>query len=120
MSIDYIKLNLGGMPPRPRTIAESLDRYRTVAFGIEIMLDMIKAERVNASIEAGPWFHGVVPECYRPFVVEAIARAFEPYRGLMLTEETVYATVVDINREIWATVDPIMPGSIGTFDEERD
>lgn len=105
---------LGGTRGQRRigNVSESLDHFRTVAFGIEVMRDTIESERVTSSIEAGTWYEGVVPECYRPAAIDAMTRAFEPYRGRKLVPDTVRAFIDDLNREIWATVEPIAPGEV--------
>lgn len=101
---------VGPLPRHIATTADSLERFRTVAFGIEIMRDMIAPQRAAVpTFDASDWLHGVVPECYRPSVLEAIERAFAPHRGEKLTRDGALAIVVEMNREIWATVAPIDP-----------
>jgi hypothetical protein len=108
VSFQRIELNFG---PRLRPICrtdESLSHFRTIAFGIESMREWIQIDRIDAAIELGTWLH-LVPECYRPSALDAARRVLESHRGRKLTERALYEFVDDLNREIFATVEPIEP-----------
>jgi hypothetical protein len=94
------------------TTKESLDHFRTVAFGLEVMRKMIGRSRENiSSVDAAAWFEGMVPKCYRPAVTACMQRVLERHVGKKLTDGAVYELVVDLNGEISRTVAPIIPGA---------
>jgi hypothetical protein len=95
------------MPDRTHDMAESLDVYRTCAFGVEFMREWIgQTLAMHGVVDATTWFL-FVPAVYRRAVQEATQRASKLHVGKLLTAERVHLLVDDINREIWRTVEPV-------------
>lgn len=104
-----IRLRLSG--PRPIAVihvAESLDRFFTIAFGIEIMRGCIRRGPFGL-IEAGAWLLSTVPEVYREQVAPMLDVVVAMHRGRKLTDDLVRQFVDDLNREISARLEPIRP-----------
>lgn len=124
---DYIDLV---MPTSVRPIldvAASLGRFGTVAFGFEMMRDLISMEwdvspgswcpfdeqgRLTQAggmrIQLGAWL-GIVPEAYRTAVTAIVLERFERWRGERANSDTLHAFVRDLNETIGATLEPRDP-----------
>lgn len=102
---------VGLQPPRPPQIkiSDSLDRFRTVAFGIELMRQTIHMDRISQGIDVTQWFLGVVPECYRGQVTAIVASVLEMHRGERLTDARVEAYIDDLNRQLGDRLIPVDP-----------
>lgn len=88
-------------------MVESLKRFGTISFGIEMMLEHIRADPSRpGTIEGGLWL-SLVPDLYRPDVVELIGAVFERYRNqTMMTEETLSYFIHELHSEIIRSVEP--------------
>jgi Zn-finger nucleic acid-binding protein len=94
-----------------RTTKESLEHFRTIAFGIDWMRSKIQRDRDMAgSLDASIWW-ATVPECYRPVVEPLLPKALERFRGRKMTAESIDGVIRDLNTLIWESVEPIDPGS---------
>ncbi len=86
---------------------ESLCRFGTTAFAIEVMREHITRSQ-DGSIKVGVWWD-MVPEAYIwqvwPLIDEVAAR----HRGQRLTDDLVCLFVDDLNREIGAKLQPVEP-----------
>lgn len=93
--------------PRDRTCAESFERYRCAAFGIEVMLAAIVADPVKSgSIDARAWF-ATVPEVYRHAIVRLVDAVFLLHRDHKLDADGLRDFVRDLHHRIWADLVPV-------------
>lgn len=82
---------------------ESLARFRTVAFGIEVMREYIG--RKLDTITLGVWWD-LIPEAYITQLWPLIDVVAKKHVGRKLTEELLRQFVDDLNREIGAQLQP--------------
>lgn len=93
-----------------RSSFDSLERFRTCAFGHDAMRVAISLSYVTRQVDASDWFRSV-PTCYRKDVARCAAEIVGKYRGRLLDDELVLAIVADLHREIWRSVDPVDPST---------
>lgn len=98
-------IDLGLADPLRSSFA-SLDRFRTVVFGHDVMSAAIVLSCVTRQVDASDWFRSV-PTCYRKDVARCAAEIVDKYRGQLLDDELVLAIVADLHREIWRSVEPV-------------
>lgn len=116
---DVVTIEIANPLPPVHGMADSLQHFRTIAFGVEFMQARItRSYAVPGQVDAALWWN-LIPACYRDHVMPCVKRALDKNHGRKLTNETVYAFVIDLNRDIWQHVEPIMPGSIGMHDPEE-
>ena len=121
---DFVTINLGPMEPSPITAAMSLDRFGTVAFGVEVMREHIHYGEVPSDkpwhyrqgrytvrgLDIAPWFWGVVPEVYRQRVDEITRRVFnDEFLGRLMTREVLEHFVHRLSAVIANEIEPIYP-----------
>jgi len=95
-----------GRPISVHTIEESLRKFDTIAFGIELMHERIRPSRSNPdAVDIGPWF-SLVPDAYEEDVLYVVQRvAAEHVRAsAKLTAESLYQLVCEFNSGIWRWV----------------
>lgn len=81
------------------TNAESVKRYRTLAFGIEAMAVLITFDRPNQRIAAEPWWE-IVPDIYRKEVMDIIQDVFDHYVRRPFPDELIERFIDELNSEI--------------------
>ena len=95
---------------RPLNNAESLRKFRTIAFGIEMMRQLItKSDEVPGRVDAAPWW-ALVPEVYREDALRIAERMFALHRNSMLTDETLDELIVDIAGALGEELEVKLPG----------
>lgn len=87
------------------TNAESLKRYRTIAFGLETMAFLITLDVTGSSIEAGAWW-AIVPDIYKPAARTAIETCFDHFVRKPFPEELIEEFIADLNSEIVRRIAP--------------
>jgi hypothetical protein len=87
----------------------SLQKYRTIAFDIDIMRAHIRLSPISGQIDAGTWFAGMVPACYRPAVGQIVEREFRRCYGQPATIDNLEYLIDEIHSAIWAEVEPVLP-----------
>lgn len=91
------------VPPR------SFDRFHTVAFERDLMLQTITVDRDRGAISLSVWL-AVVPECYRRDVTRIVGIAAESWVGQPLRGDVLEGFVDDIRRLAWRELEPVTPG----------
>lgn len=114
-----ITITIDPLPP-VMNVAESLERFRTITFGITFMrIGIRRSLAVPGQVDASIWWHAT-PECYRDQLKPCMERVLQANRGRKLDEAAIEAFVIGLNRDILQNVEPIMPGSIGAHDPEDE
>lgn len=122
---DFIALDLGPMEPSAITASQSLDRFATVAFGVEVIRAMIDFDwdmskpwvaRVPPEfrgprnrLNLGVWLHTSVPACYRPAVEPIAQRVGEEFIGHKLDEWFVDRFAHRLSAVVANEIEPIYP-----------
>jgi hypothetical protein len=109
---DHVTITIVDSEPRPQpiTVAESLERFRTVAFGLEVMKDNISISPIAGLVDATTWFQVILPECYRDPAWPIIEEVFQRHRGKRLTRVSLLVLIHELCGELAARIEPIMPG----------